>query len=225
MSARAISSSFFWPPDRLPAGSSRRWSMLRNASAASACSRTSASRRRTAAAAIQLLKMCSPGWLGGTTIRFSSTVILANSCGIWKVRTMPRWNISWVGRPAMSSPWKTMRPEVGTTSPAIMLKVVVLPAPLGPIRPVMVPARISNEQSRTACRPPNILFSFSTLSTTPPRSASVFSNFSGSAAHFQSLPRKARAARLSGRGRPAPRRGAGRRPAPGGRGPSRRRRR
>src|SRR5205085_1348190 len=45
------------------------------------------------------------------------------------------------------------------------LKTVLLPEPLGPISPTMVPALTSNEQSRTADKPPNRLVSPCTEST------------------------------------------------------------
>src|SRR5690625_3705936 len=50
-----------------------------------------------------------------------------------------------------------MRPLLGLMKPAIMLKTVVLPAPFGPIRPVILPFCKEKEQSLTACKPPNDL--------------------------------------------------------------------
>src|SRR5688572_946328 len=47
-------------------------------------------------------------------------------------------------------------PEVGFRKPVTRLKSVVLPAPLGPIRPVIVPLRTSSEQPSTAFRPPKL---------------------------------------------------------------------
>ena len=46
--------------------------------------------------------------------------------------------------------------------PAIKLKRVVFPEPLGPIIPVIDPFLICNEQSETAARPPKYLDSLST---------------------------------------------------------------
>ena len=54
----------------------------------------------------------------------------------------------------MSSPSKRIRPALGGSAPATMLKMVVLPAPFGPIIPVMRPASIVKEQRSTAVRPP-----------------------------------------------------------------------
>src|SRR5690625_1990799 len=65
-----------------------------------------------------------------------------------------------------------MRPDVGFVKPAIMLKTVVLPAPFGPIRPVILPACSEKEQSLTACSPPKDLDRLSTrIKQRLPRSA------------------------------------------------------
>src|SRR4051794_15707343 len=47
------------------------------------------------------------------------------------------------------------RPALGASSPVITLKSVVLPAPLGPMRPVMRPAGALNDTLSTARLPPN----------------------------------------------------------------------
>src|SRR5262245_22029517 len=53
----------------------------------------------------------------------------------------------------------------------MMLKIVVLPAPFGPIRPLMSPSGTANEASRTARRPRNDLamFATSSIELQPPR--------------------------------------------------------
>jgi hypothetical protein len=56
----------------------------------------------------------------------------------------------------MSTPFSTMRPLLGGRLPAIRLNTVVLPAPLGPIRPVMLPAGTENETPSTTRAPPNL---------------------------------------------------------------------
>src|SRR5690348_4919076 len=53
-----------------------------------------------------------------------------------------------------------------------MASNVDLPAPLGPISPVSVPARTENETSSTARTPPNSRETPTTSSTTPPAGAS-----------------------------------------------------
>src|SRR5262245_55570157 len=54
----------------------------------------------------------------------------------------------------MSTPSKITRPEVGSCSPVMTLKHVVLPAPLGPISPVTALASASTLASDSARRPP-----------------------------------------------------------------------
>src|SRR5687767_189117 len=46
----------------------------------------------------------------------------------------------------------------------MQLKSVVLPAPLGPMRPTISPASMASDTSRLASRPPNCLVDASTLS-------------------------------------------------------------
>ena len=80
---------------------------------------------------------------------------LAYSWAIWNVRTRPRRN-KWCGFcPVTFSPSRKTWPAVGGNTPAMMLNRVDLPAPFGPIRPVIDPAATVSEQSSTAVRPPN----------------------------------------------------------------------
>ena len=67
---------------------------------------------------------------------------------IWYERAMALREIRLGGNPAMSSPSKTMRPAVGRNTPVRQLKKVDLPAPLGPMRPVMRPGIAENEQQK-----------------------------------------------------------------------------
>ena len=61
------------------------------------------------------------------------------------------------------------RPAVGGRMPAMVRSVVVLPAPLGPTRPRMSPARTSKLRSLTAVRSPYVLENPSTrIKPTPP---------------------------------------------------------
>src|SRR5207245_6811441 len=70
------------------------------------------------------------------------------------VRTSPRPAIGCGLSPVMSSPSKTMEPRVGRRNPLKRLKQVVLPAPLGPIRPTISPLSTVRSTRLTAARPP-----------------------------------------------------------------------
>src|SRR5437899_13051738 len=59
----------------------------------------------------------------------------------------------------------TMRPVVGGVSPARQLKKVDLPAPFGPIRPMISPSLIARSAPATARRLPNVFETFSALSS------------------------------------------------------------
>src|SRR5699024_598676 len=59
--------------------------------------------------------------------------------------------------PVMSLPSSTMLPSVGRYMPVSMLKTVVLPAPLGPIRPYRWPFSMVRSNWATACRPPKAM--------------------------------------------------------------------
>ena len=110
---RPSSSSFFWPPDRLPANSSATWGISRKSITSSARARTSASRARTRPGRNHASQSASPGCSGGTIIRFSRTLSVPNSWAIWKVRSNPLWNRSCGGRPVISSPSRKTWPDVG----------------------------------------------------------------------------------------------------------------
>src|SRR3954466_4324328 len=55
-----------------------------------------------------------------------------------------------------------MRPLLGSSTPRIMLMVVVLPAPLGPSSPTISPGAIENDRPSTASVPPYALRRFET---------------------------------------------------------------
>src|SRR5919197_2517306 len=59
--------------------------------------------------------------------------------------------------PVISRSAKRIRPWVGAYSPVIMLKSVVLPAPLGPMRLAIIPASSTKSMALTAIRPPKAL--------------------------------------------------------------------
>src|SRR5262249_8450351 len=65
-----------------------------------------------------------------------------------------------------STPSKTMRPSLGRRSPAMQLKKVDLPAPLGPMRPTISPVSTWRSAPATALKLPNALATFSALSST-----------------------------------------------------------
>ena len=52
---------------------------------------------------------------------------------------MPLLMIRCGARPAISSPPNRIEPDVGASVPESMLKIVLLPEPLGPIRPRISP--------------------------------------------------------------------------------------
>src|SRR5437660_3346631 len=80
---------------------------------------------------------------------------------------MPRRQIALGASPAISSPRKRMDPDVGASAPETQLKSVVLPEPLGPMRPRISPCRTSNETSSRAVKPPKCFASRETVSTRP----------------------------------------------------------
>jgi hypothetical protein len=65
----------------------------------------------------------------------SSTDISPKSRMFWKVRAIPRRVMRPQRSPAIDAPSNSTSPEVGVYTPVMTLKTVVLPAPLGPIRP------------------------------------------------------------------------------------------
>jgi len=68
----------------------------------------------------------------------------------WKVRATPRATIALGRRPTRLAPSNVMLPPSGRMSPVTTLKNVVLPAPLGPIRPMMAARGTSRSTSFTA---------------------------------------------------------------------------
>src|SRR3954453_2467457 len=56
----------------------------------------------------------------------------------------------------MSRPSDVQLPVFGWSNPVSRLNSVVLPAPFGPMRPVMPPRWISRWSTETAVRPPNV---------------------------------------------------------------------
>src|SRR5262249_2713330 len=74
--------------------------------------------------------------------------------GIWYDRGRPLWEITWGGSPAISSPLRRIRPEVGRSTPVTQLKNVLLPAPLGPMIARTCPRGTEMLTALTAVSPP-----------------------------------------------------------------------
>src|SRR3954453_7784504 len=88
--------------------------------------------------------------------------------GTWKVRPMPSRACSSGGARVTSTLSNTMRPVVGSVSPARQLKNVDLPAPFGPIRPMISPSSIERSAPATARRLPKVFETFCALSSICP---------------------------------------------------------
>src|SRR5690242_12493892 len=88
--------------------------------------------------------------------------------GTWKVRPIPSRACVSGGARVTSISSNTMRPVVGRVSPARQLKKVDLPAPFGPIRPIISPSSMERSAPATARRLPNVLETFSALSSIGP---------------------------------------------------------
>src|SRR6059058_438385 len=80
---------------------------------------------------------------------------------------MPLLMIRCGGRPAISEPSNRIEPDVGASVPESILKIVLLPEPLGPIRPRISPWSTLNDTLLTAVKPPNRFTSPLTSSTVP----------------------------------------------------------
>src|SRR3989304_1352020 len=92
----------------------------------------------------------------------SRTLILPRGFPTWNVLPIPSRQILCVGSRWISCPLKRTRPELGRGDALIMLNVVGLPDPLGPVRPRTSPFPPRKETPLTAARPPKYLTSFST---------------------------------------------------------------
>ncbi len=77
-----------------------------------------------------------------------------NGLGIWKVRPSPSAMRAWAGSPSIARPASAILPEVGRWLPARRSNIVVLPAPFGPTRPTISPARTAKDRPSTAASPP-----------------------------------------------------------------------
>src|SRR4249920_2297786 len=95
-------------------------------------------------------------------------VMSSNVAGTWKVRPIPSRACSSGLARVTSTPSKVMRPVVGSVSPARQLKKVDLPAPFGPIRPMISPSLMDRSAPATARRLPKVFETFCALSSIGP---------------------------------------------------------
>ena len=72
---------------------------------------------------------------------------------IWNVRIKPVVVTRSGRNPVMSWSLKVMRPRSGGITPEMQLNSVVLPAPLGPIKPVMPRGSTVSDTPLSACTP------------------------------------------------------------------------
>ncbi len=86
----------------------------------------------------------------------SITDMVGNSSLFWNVRATPRRITLCGGTLSSSWPSNITEPSSGWYSLVITLKAVVLPAPLGPMRPTTFPASTSIDTSSRAVMPPNL---------------------------------------------------------------------
>ena len=82
--------------------------------------------------------------------RFSHTVSWRSR--VFCCETIPLSCLASAGWAATSTPAMNARPDVGTTRVVSMPAVVVLPAPFGPSRPKISPARTSRLSLSTAAK-------------------------------------------------------------------------
>src|ERR1700727_3142175 len=84
----------------------------------------------------------------------------SNVVGTWNVRAIPARARTSGNARVTSVPAKTILPEVGMVSPARQLKKVDLPAPFGPIRPMISPLSTARSAPDTARKLPNAFDTF-----------------------------------------------------------------
>src|SRR5689334_679021 len=89
----------------------------------------------------------------------------SNVAGTWNVRPMPARACTSAEARVTSMPSNSTLPVVGSVSPARQLKKVDLPAPLGPMRPMISPSATARSAPRTARKLPNALEMFCALSS------------------------------------------------------------
>ena len=140
-SARAISTMRCCPSGSDPAGvwataARPQRSIWRMASPSTAASSARSARSMEASQPLWP-RRCAPRATLSSTLRSPSR----RTC--WKVRPRPSAANARDGLPCIGWPINTTCPSVGSSTPEIMLKKVLLPAPLGPISACTSPARTS----------------------------------------------------------------------------------
>ena len=105
-------------------------------------------RRRMPLNRPQWMELCMP------ILTLSSTLRLLNRRMFWKVRAMPALLTCTVFMLWVSTPSSRTVPRVGWYTLVSRLNTVVLPAPLGPIRPAISVRPMAMLNSLTAVRPP-----------------------------------------------------------------------
>src|SRR5690349_10393279 len=83
--------------------------------------------------------------------------MLAKGLGIWKLRARPRRMRLCAAYLQISRPSKRMLPVSFLSVPAMQLTSVLLPEPLGPIRPTRSPCRTVKSTPSSAVKPPKRL--------------------------------------------------------------------
>ena len=130
--------------------------------------RSITARARSRASCTRGCRASAPTWT------LSSTDSRRNGRTIWKVRTSPSRQVACGGTPTRLRPRNRISPPSGREKPESRLNTVVLPAPLGPMRPRISPSAIAKESARTAWRPPKRFESAETssrLTAGPPSDA------------------------------------------------------
>jgi len=117
--------------------------------------------------------------LTAATSTFSSTVSSENSRTVWNVRPIPARATRWAFILVMSTPSMVTAPLVAGSSPVTTLISVVLPDPLGPMRPRISPVLTVKLTSSRAFRPANDLERCETSRTLPAPASLGCIQFSG----------------------------------------------
>ncbi len=136
---------------------------------ASAIKAASSARSSRSIEAIQprFARRCAPSATFSITLRWPSS----RTC--WKVRLRPSDAKSRAGADSIGLAINCTSPSVGSSTPEIMLKKVLLPAPLGPINAWISPALTFIDTSLLATSPPKRLVTLDDCSSTVPRSGST----------------------------------------------------